>query len=183
MGNFSDIAPQVHANVMATTQRAVQYLQQTAAQPSPSGPMAPTWAPSAGEKHALSQAVEVVQNPLTVLEHAAAGSLTKEHMKALQAVYPQLAQAITDKALMQAADAKDVPYRQRLMLSILTGVDVDGSLKATTQNQQTIHAVSSKPSMAGTPGGMAPKSSAKGTQKISLASRTAMPGNRPEGEK
>lgn len=174
------VAPTVAQHLVATGSRAVQYLQSVATTPPRGGPLAPEWAAGGAEKAHLRRAAEVVSDPTSVLRHAAAGTLTREHMDALQAVYPVAARAMQDKVIAKIADGKaaKVPYRQRLMVHLLTGVDADGTVASTAANQRTFAQASSKPSNAGAPSAK----SAKGAEKLTLAERTAMPGSEAKKE-
>ena len=83
---------------------------------------------------------------MSILEHAAAGTLVPEQVAALNAVYPMLGRSIGDAALSRLEAGAKVPYRARLMVSLLTDVDVDGTLASIGPNQQAIQAQSQKPS-------------------------------------
>lgn len=136
---LSSYAPAVASEMTATASRAVQYLSKLSAQPPKAGPMASEWTPSKGELRALSVAAGVVNDPMSVLTHAKSGTLTSEQMDALRAVYPQLAQQIQERTLEAlTGNSKKVPYGKRLMLSLLSGTDVDGSLSSIPLNQAAI---------------------------------------------
>jgi hypothetical protein len=128
------------------------------------------------EQHEFAQKLEAVERPMSVLKHAASGTLVPAQWEAVQAVYPLLARQIQDMAMERLADPpKDVPYRARLMLSMITGIDVDGSMGAAVAlNQQAIASAESKRSTMGPP-------DAK-QRDLTLASRAATPGQRREME-
>lgn len=179
-GGLSEVAPNVAGALTRVADRAAQYLAKMAAIPPPSGPMAAKHSPSEVDRHSFATALEVVQSPDSVLRHAAAGTLTPSRMAALKAVYPALARQVADVALTRMADnPKGVPYRSKLMLGILTGVDPDGTLATTARNQAVIRGNSTKPSNAGAPSSQAPK----GADKLTLAQRTAPPGQSRETRK
>lgn len=140
LGDTSRMAPAVSAALARHALNAVSFLANESQEPPPPGPMAQKWVAPAADMHKFSQSLEVVQNPMVVLEHAAAGTLTDDQMSALKAVYPRLAEDISTKALERMTAGKDVPYRARLMLSTLTGVDPDGTLGCVISNQQAIGA-------------------------------------------
>lgn len=171
LGHVGELAPGVTAAVSRTAQTAVAYLTKEAQEPPKAGPLAPDWVHSDEELHHFAQALETVQDPMSVLRHAAAGTLTENQVNALNAVYPLLGRQIANKALEQMVAApKGVPYRARLMLSMLTGTDPDGTMGlAVATNQAAIQSASQKPSNVGTPGG----SSSSGPSPVTLAQRTA----------
>jgi hypothetical protein len=169
-GQVAAVAPGV---TQAMTQRAVsavKYLARAAAVPAPAGPMAPKWHTSEAERHTYAQKVEVVRDPLrTVMRHAAAGTLTSTQMEALRAVYPGLARAMSDKALERIAEGpKNVPYRAKMMLSLLSGIDVDGSQSqaAIASNQAASRGKSQSSDVARKP---------VSRSEQTLAARTALP--------
>ncbi len=95
-------------------------------------------------------------------------------MEALHAVYPARAAQVAQAAAEQLAAApKGIPYKQRMMLGLLSGVDPDGTLsgRAVAANQTAIHAASVKPSNAG-----APSAGGAGADRLTIASRTSLQG-------
>lgn len=169
LGGMSDVAPNVTGAMTRVGQRMTEYLAKMGAAPPSPGPLAPKHTPSASERHDYAVALEVIQDPMSTLRHAQAGTLTPQRMDALKAVYPTLARQVADVALARMTESpKAVPYRARLMLGLMTGVDPDGTLATTARNQAVIHGASSKPSNAG-----APSSPPKGADKLTLAQRTA----------
>lgn len=173
VGHMGDMAPGVTASLASTAQRAVSYLVSSSQQPPPAGPLAHEWHASEAELHEFTSKLQVVEEPLSVLHHAAAGTLTDTQMEAIRAVYPKLAQEISNKALQRMVPGKPIPYAQRLMLYVLTDVDPDGTMgpEAIAANQAAIRAPSSKPS-SGAPG--SPQKS------INLAQRMETPSQRLE---
>ncbi len=169
-GQVSTVAPGVTAAMTQRALTAVKYLAQAAAKPSPPGPLAAQWHSSEAERHAFAQKVEIVRDPLrATMRHAAAGTLTEGQMEALRTVYPALARSIADKTLERIAEGpQDVPYRARMMLSLLSGIDVDGSQsQAVIASNQTAMRAKTQSSNA------AQKSVSSGDQ--TLAQRTALP--------
>jgi len=179
MGNMANVAPGVAAAMTGTADKAVKYLAAAGAQPPKAGPLAPDWHHTEAERHAFAQKREVVLDPMAVMRHAAAGTLTSQQMDALRTVYPSLARKISDKVLMAAMNRKaPMTPRSRFMSSLLTGADIDGSLGVSiARNQAAIHASSAKPSNAGTPAG--PGAGAR-AEKVHVASRFATPSQRRE---
>lgn len=172
MGNLGNHAPGVAAAITKTAHSAVQFLANEATQPPKAGPLAPDWVHSEAEKHAFASMLQAVQDPMSVLHHAAAGTLTEDQMRAFTTVYPTLARQVADKTLMRMSESpKSVPYKSRVMLSLLTGVDPDGTMSqgAIAANQAAISTASrqsAKPSN---------QAGGKTDGKLTLADRTAMP--------
>lgn len=172
LGGLYTVAPGISSALTGVAQRAVQHLSTLAAVPPPRGPLGREWQPTRAERRILEQATAVIDDPLILLEHARAGTLSRAHLAAAQAVYPVLTRAIGDRALDAAiGEGKRPSYRQRQMLSMLTGVDVDGELALTAANQRAMQAPSVKPSNAGAPG-------SAGAEKLTLGQRMAQPHQR-----
>lgn len=86
--------------------------------------------PSSMELAKFERYVQVVDNPLSVLQDLEAGTLTQEHVEALRVVYPNLYSRIKQEVLSNLANKPEgeVPYRKKVQISILFQVPVDGSL-------------------------------------------------------
>ncbi len=115
---------------------------------------------------------------MSVMRSAASGTLTETKLEALKAVYPSLYRQMSDAALERvASNPKGVSYPAKMMLSMLTGVDVDGTLSqsAITSNQAAIRAT--KVDRANAP----PQSGAPKSE-MTLAQRMATPDQRRELE-
>jgi len=176
LGALHTVAPGIAGGLTSVAQRAVQHLSTLASAPVARGPLAPEWKPTRSETRIVEQACAVIDDPLVLLEHARAGTLTRAHLAAAQAVYPTLTRAIGDRALDAAIGSTKRPsHQQRHMLTLLTGIDVDGSRAATASNQRTIQAPSTKPSNAGAPG-------TAGAEKLTLGQRMAQPHQRERDE-
>lgn len=180
-GNMSAVgqtAPALMGAMTATAARAVAYLAQQAEVPPKAGPLAPEWEAPEADKFAFMQRLEVIQEPMSVLDSAAAGMLTEEQIEALHAVYPKLARQIADTALERMVSGKgDIPYQSKLMLSLLSGVDPDGTLsaEAIAANQAAIVAAGKSREVAP----VAPVGPDRAGD-VSIAQRTAMPSQRRE---
>ncbi len=173
------VAPGVASALAARANVAVQYLAKAAEVPPKPGPLAPDWVPTEAERNEFTQKLEVVEDPMSVMRHAAAGTLTDMQVEALKTVYPSLWQSMSEAALAKVAEGpKEVPYSARLMLSVLTGIDVDGSLsfEAIVSNQNAIRATKQKE-----PENAAPQSPGARSE-MTLAGRMATPEQRREME-
>lgn len=162
-GNLSSVAPMVAAEMAATAQRATDFMLQVSQTPPRKGPLQPEWVRSEGERRSIRLAANVIAQPMSILESAAAGMLVPEQVAALNAVYPMLGRQMADMALDKLTSEGKVPYRARLMVGFLAGVDPDGTFASIGPNQVAIRAQSQKPS------NMAPQ----GPDKLTLAQRTS----------
>lgn len=101
--------------------------------------------PSESELSKFERKMEVILNPFVVIDSLKNGTLTKEHMGSLAANYPVLYQAIRSRVLSAITDEKHkFPYQSRLKLSLLMGLDVDGSTSPqSVQSYQNAFAIPS----------------------------------------
>ncbi len=73
--------------------------------------------------------VDTIADPLSVLDHAQAGTLVREHVEALQAAYPEMHSTMVQRVVEEVADrGADLPYTSRVRLSLLVDVPTDASL-------------------------------------------------------
>jgi hypothetical protein len=145
--SLSQEAPETAGALMATTQRALAYLQAEVPKAPAEALNIPAlrrpWAPTDADLSRFEKKLVAVQDPYSVLEDMAAGQVTREAVEALQAVYPQLLDD-TRQRLMQrlATHGTALDYRQRLSLSHVLGMPVDASMKPeTVAALQQLHAV------------------------------------------
>lgn len=125
-------APQTSAAYQAASARAVQFLHSKIKAPVPRGPLASPLRPSAADIDRFDRYWDAVNDPLSVLKQARAGTLTAEGAEAVRTVYPALYRRIQTGLLdaYSRADPSDIPYQSKLMIGMLTGMDADGSLRA-----------------------------------------------------
>jgi hypothetical protein len=88
------------------------------------------WTPPRQTLEAFARYVDAANNPIAVLEDAAAGhAVTIEAAETLRACYPRLFQEAQMTLLERAQHMQEtLPYARRLMLSVLFQVPVDGSM-------------------------------------------------------
>lgn len=72
---------------------------------------------------------EIVENPRLAMQHLKAGTLTKENVEALKAVYPEIYKQVVDKsaAYIDKYGSK-LPYNKKIQLGIMLGMPVDTSM-------------------------------------------------------
>lgn len=129
----SGVAPQTAAQLQQTAISAVNFLtSKLPLNPSQKGAiqiMKQRWNPSDIELNKFERYLQVIKEPLTALNHLEAGTLTREHVEALKAVYPNLYGRIQERTLEALAkDPESFDYQQRLKLGILLDIPSDVSL-------------------------------------------------------
>lgn len=128
--------------------------------------------PSSLELAKFSRYLQAVEQPLSVLQELKQGTLTREHVEALQVVYPELYKEIQFRVMSQIQeDPSAIPYSKKVQLGILLGVPADSSLQPENlmQLQQSISMGSDQPDSM-SPATLSPR--AKGLDQLESADRT-----------
>jgi hypothetical protein len=132
VGDMNEVAPETAKELSNVAVRGVNYLHSIA----PKDPLgdyklfydSKDWFPSDAELASFEQAVNVVENPLYVLDAMNNGSLTSDEIMALKAVYPSLYEDIARELTEQLADKqKDLPYKSKLQIEMFMGSPMDAS--------------------------------------------------------
>jgi len=181
--DIAEHAPQTAQALQMSAARAAAFLASKAPQLPP--PTALGRAPelSAEQKWKFDRYYDAVNQPTRILEHAASWTLTPMDVEAVRTVYPDLYSEMTKAALDKVTSHKGpVPYQQRLMLSMLLGQDLDGTMTpAAIQANQAAYAQPSHKSPDNLTG---PAATGKVTQgglaKLKPASRTMTQGQAAE---
>lgn len=125
-GDLPDAAPEVAAELMAVTRRAVDYLYQTMP-PAYGGSnlLDPGRKPVVAKSELLrwARAWSAIENPKTVLDDLDRGQVSPEQVKALRAVHPEIYQGIRQTVLGEiaknAARGRETPLWFRQQLDVL----------------------------------------------------------------
>jgi hypothetical protein len=181
---LTPVAPKAAAQAAEALTRSVLFLSSKM----PVGPQplfggARDWEPSSMELAKFERYLEVTQNPLSVLRELEQGTLTREHVEALKAVYPAMYEELQMKTLKQVekaeADGDSLAYAKKIQLGILLDIPTDSSLLganlAALQTKFTIP-LEEPPS----PQKKA-TTNARGASKMEIASRSTTTAQRIEG--
>ncbi len=126
-------APQIALSTQVKYNQALGYLfQQMPKPPRPKSPFSYQykWKPSDYELSAYEQKVQAVLDPFSVFGELKKGTLTKNHIQALKAVYPRIYGTMKDR--MQNHILKNpmvVPYNNRAKLSLIMESPMDVSFE------------------------------------------------------
>lgn len=162
-------APRIVAAMHSAKVRAIPFLSSKVPRPPSVGVKPIKWTPSPAEIGKFNRYYKTVEKPLSVLKQAAAGTLTKESVEAMEVVYPDLLQKIrVELATKMAESKKDVPYRSRPSISLLLGTPIDSSMtpRSIASNQMSYAESVGEPEQ-----GPGPDESVSG---ISLAQRSSL---------
>jgi hypothetical protein len=89
-----------------------------------------TFKPTVQQMHAFEQKAQVVFDPFSVVSELEKGTLSRNHVMALQSVYPKIYEMIRRKVQETAiGGAKPLSYAQRIKLSLLLDQPLDPSLQ------------------------------------------------------
>lgn len=127
-------APEVGAFAAQTATRAIQFLYDKMPK-DPSNafvqPFARKFEPSTLEIAKFQRYVQIVENPMSILDEAEAGTLTQEHVDAFKSVYPTLYTEVRTKLfneLIEQGDELDMSYNKKVLLGNLLSMPLDQSL-------------------------------------------------------
>src|SRR5665213_2453366 len=125
-----DVAPNIVPHLVGTASRAVDYLHQNMPKPLSEFVGAHAFEPSPGQKGRWLEQHDIVNDPISALEHVKNGTLTQAHMNALQAVHPDRLSNMQQKVMENAtpANMKNLHYSTKIALSKFLGRQLDESL-------------------------------------------------------
>lgn len=128
--------------------------------------------PNVAELAKFARYSEIIHQPLKVLDHAQRGTLTPQHVAALRLGWPATYQHIQERFLDVLMDhgGKTITPQSRMMASMLTGFQLDGSFNAIAANQAVYARAGGPPGMP--PGGAVPNPNAS---KLNQANRVRTP--------
>lgn len=129
--------------------------------------------PSSIELAKFERYVETVENPMSVMDDLAAGTLTREQAETLQVVFPKIYEHV-QKVVMEEVSKPDtkLDYNQKIQLGILLNVPTDNSLAPKTiQKLQAMFQQDPQQSQSGTQTTSAVNPTVGGLQKADFSGR------------
>jgi hypothetical protein len=134
-GAINNLSPTLGPALAAKATRAIEFLNGVAPKPPPGTMMTAfdgtqKWHPSDAEVSRFERHLAAVSNPLSIYDNLKQGTVTKEAVEALQAVYPELYTDIQKRLLEGLGGVKEqLPYAKRLALSQLFNVPMVTAMK------------------------------------------------------
>lgn len=128
---FASGAPNIANAYQQQNQKVINYLYNAL----PKNPSAPQpfqtskWKPSKQELRNLKDKVNIINNPYNSIDLLKNGRLNNNHVDALKNVYPSVYNNMVNQIMQYGSQNPKMPYKYKLQLSLLTGVDLDDSLK------------------------------------------------------
>lgn len=131
--NLSNVAPKTATALAMTTMRAVQFLNEKAPKANQRvatlTPQLDNQRYSDADVSKFAQYLDAVEDPLTVLEDLRRGSISKEGIEAVKAVYPKIYEQMRTETMTRLSELKKpLPYEQRLQLGKLLDIPADPTL-------------------------------------------------------
>lgn len=174
-------APDTSNAMQVASARGVSFLQSKLPKQPPPTPLGKRPPLPEHEKWAFARYYDAVDRPTSILDHAAQGTLLPMDVEAVRTVFPQLYAEMQKATLDKLTSHKEpLPYRSSLMVSMIMGQDMDGTLgqKAIEANQMAYALPSSRSGddMAAPrqPGAVRP--SQTGLGKLKVSNRASLPG-------
>jgi hypothetical protein len=122
-------APKIAAGFHQTAVSAVSFLASKRPNPGVQLPLSPKYRPSMSEISDFNHYYDMVENPLKAMDELKAGNLQPSTIETLQTVYPELYGEMKSSIIHEITKRDNkVPYRQRVLLSMFLGNDLDESL-------------------------------------------------------
>lgn len=174
-------APKISTSVGVTATNAVQFLASKAPVRPNMGPLAGEYEFSQQEISKFNRYADIVEDPVSILEQVASGTLTSEAMETIQNVYPALYSEMKLSLLSQiterAADGGilDIPYSSKIAMSMFMQEDLMISLAPAqiSMNQMSLAKTGGGQERQGAGDGM--RTTQKGLSDLTKSSRMMTP--------
>jgi len=125
--------PETAAALAQQAGTAVQYLSTLRPSTEPMAPLDPARVPSKIEQMRYESALQIAQQPLTVLNKVKNGSITPTDIKDLQSMYPELYLSLQQKLVDGVINAKDkgisIPMQTKRGIGMFTNQIMDSAMK------------------------------------------------------
>lgn len=131
-GDIGHYLPQHSVVIGSTLLNAVNFLNSIKPQTAPRAPLDPPIKVSKAVESQYNRALDIAQQPLTVLESIKNGTLTSHDIMAISTIYPDLYTGLKQKIMDQMVDhvskGENVPYDTRLGLSMFLQQPLDSTM-------------------------------------------------------
>jgi hypothetical protein len=127
-GPLSDDAPGIASHANTVTSSAASYLDSRIPKPPPNLPpmQLKNWGPTDAQVREYNRIHRTIDMPLSILDDASEGTLTRQQVQAVEAVYPALMGEIRDRIVTGLEESPEITASRRRTISMLLGVDIDG---------------------------------------------------------
>lgn len=125
-------APQASKIIAARTIKAMEFLESKIPKDTKSvmldRPFTREYQPSSMELSKFERYVQIIDNPLSIVEELENGTITQEHADALKAVYPSIYRRLQVAVLDEVQNHPDMSYNKKLQLGTVMDIPTDESL-------------------------------------------------------
>lgn len=131
---LSSAAPETASHIQQTLVKSVMFLQDKLPKSGyESSPVVgqKQYEPSDSELSKFERYMQIIDAPATAIDELERGTLTREHVEVLQAVYPSIYEALKNEVIRQSQETdskKQLPYGRRIQLGTLFDMPTDESL-------------------------------------------------------
>lgn len=132
--SLEDAAPMTAASLGTKAVQIAQFLQSKIPRDPLVGiglqPQMDDWLPSPSEASRFARYYAAAMDPLSVVDEIAAGTVTREAVETLRALYPEIFEMVKARLAAGAAELSTrIPYAERIMLSGLFGIPLDPTMR------------------------------------------------------
>lgn len=149
-GEIHHYFPEGEVSMGALKSRAISYLNSIVPNETPAGILDSQPVISDEKKAQYDRAMDIVNQPLLVLNGIKEGKVTSNDLNTLQTVYPalysNLIQRITHEVIQQKSEGKEIPYTTRIGLSLFMKQPLDSTMTPQSIQSTQIQAVNSSES-------------------------------------
>jgi len=166
------VAPNIAQSLQVIGARALNYLHSQMPKPSSEMVGDQDYEPSKTQQRDWLHSHDIVNDPISVLDHVRHGTLTSKHMDALSQVHPELLNEMREKVMgeMEPAKVKNLPSSTKQSLSLFLGNPITQSVtpQSILANQTAIQGMMAPQSPPGSP-----KSTVAGLKDLKVGQRAA----------
>ena len=180
---ISEAMPNISQSYANNVMNTVNFLKSKISAPKSNLPMDEDWSPSQVQKEKFERYYDAVAKPIEVLDNVKDGSLTSDHMEALQAVHPELLKQMQTKMIgaFDKKKAMGLSPEVKRSLGLFMGTPLDTSMipAVSLSNQMTFQKLQQQKAAQQQ---MLGKTTQKGLSELSLGKRAATGLQRDEEE-
>ena len=172
--DLSKVAPSLAVHLNSIGMNGLQYLHNKLPKPNVEFAGEDAYEPSKSQKTQWLDHYAAVNDPISALDHIKNGTLTSQHMEALNMVHPALLDDMKQKVMEQMTpkNMKGLPYSTKIALSKFMGAPAHGSLLPQVIANDQMNYAQPQVAASGTPKRVE-KSSLGGLSKLNVAKRSA----------
>lgn len=130
--HLGKLMPDHDAALNVAASNAIKYLNSLRPNRSPSSPLDPKPVPSSVEEAKYNNALNIANNPMSILKNVKNGLLTNQDIVNLKNLYPSLYNSMQQKLGQEAISAvtrgETIPYRTKMALSLFIGKPLDSTM-------------------------------------------------------